>query len=385
MKKQLIPLIALTLTLNIGYSQSNNDFSEKSSIIDSIMTSSLVHSGKHPVHNFVLYVKNKTSGFEIHKGVGIIGRNENPVNEHFQFRIASITKTFVATVMLQLVEEGKLELDDYAYTYLNNIDFLHFDEFLLKDGVSISNQIKVEHLLRHTSGVGDIFTDKETRFVLSVLLHKKKRYNEEKVIKLYYRYKLHKQPFNRPGEGYHYSDINYMLCGFIIEQITGKTLAQNIRERILEPLKMTNTYLEYYEPSAGINQQIDAYLNKLNLTKKVNTSYEWAGGGLVSTVKELAVFMDALFSLELFQKEETLTKMIDLKPAQAFKKNAGMGVFKYTVNGVDYFGHGGYYGSLLLYSPQDKIVFSANIGQANAALDPQKLIDSIIEVVKNVD
>ena len=382
MKKLVISLIAITITFNYGYSQSDNDFSEKNSKIDSIMNSNLVHSGKHPVHNFMLYAKNKKSGFEINKGVGIIGRNENPINENFQFRIASITKTFVATVMLQLVEEGKLKLDDYAYTYLKDIDFLVFDEFLLKDGVSISNQIKVEDLLRHTSGVGDIFTDKETRFVLSVLLHKKRLYNEEKVIKLYFKYNLHKQPYNIPGEGYHYSDINYMLCGFIIEQITSKTLAQNIRERILDPLKLTNTYFEYYEPATGINQQIDAYLNKLNLTKKVNTSYEWAGGGLVSTVKELGVFIDALFSLRLFQKEETLAKMIDLKPAQVFKKDAGMGIFKYTVNGETYFGHGGYYGSLLLYSPQDEIVFSVNIGQANAALDPQELVNSLIEVVK---
>lgn len=385
MIKQVIPFIALIFEFHFGYSQSKNDFSEQNSKIDFIMNSHIVHKGKHPVHNFLLYAKNNKNGFVIHKGVGIIGRNENLINEHFQFRIASITKTFVATVLLQLIEEGKLKLDDYAFTYLKNIDFLRHDEFLIKDGISIFNQIKVEHLLRHTSGVGDVFTDKETKFVMSVLLHKKRLYNEEKVIKLYFKYKLNKHPLNIPGAGYHYSDINYMLCGFIIENITGKTLAQNIRERILEPLKMTNTYFEYYEPATGINQNIDAYLNKLNLTKKVNTSYEWAGGGLVSTVKELGVFIEALFSLKLFQKEETLTKMIDLKPTQEFKKDTGMGIFKYGVNGVDYYGHGGYYGSLLIYSPQDEIIFSVNIGQANAAIDPQKLINSIIEVVKKIE
>ena len=148
---------------------------------------------------------------------------------------------------------------------------------------------------------------------------------------------------------------------------------------------MQNTYFEYYEPEVGIKQQVDTYLNKLNITKKVNTSYEWAGGGLVSTVKELGVFIESIFTLKLFRHRETLDKMIDLRPAQEYGKDAGMGIFKYRINEEDYFGHGGYYGSLLVYGMKDKIIIAANIGQDNAELDPQILKDTLVRTIKESD
>jgi D-alanyl-D-alanine carboxypeptidase len=175
--------------------------------------------------------------------------------------------------------------------------------------------------------------------------------------------------------------MNYMLLGFTIEKVTGKTLHENIRERILEPLAMDNTYFEYYEPRRGKLQMIDAYLNKLNVTKKINTSYEWAGGGLVSNVQELGVFIEALMEGRLFAKKETLKQMLDLSPAQAFGKDAGMGIFRYELETGHYYGHGGYYGSLLLYEPDKKITLSVNVGQANADLDPVKLMNRIARTV----
>jgi len=381
-KKIEIFLMILISASSIGYTQNNAEWIKRDIQIESIMKSVLVHEGKHPVHNFLLYAKNVNDGFEYHKGVGIIGRNSAPIRNNFQFKTASITKTFVAVVVLQLVEEGKLNYNDKVYKYLLDIEFLNFDKFHILDGVEYAKEITVQHLLRHTSGIGDIFTDKETRFVLSVLLNKKKSYNEEQVVKKYFKYKLHKHPTNKPGEGFHYSDMNYMLLGFTIEQITGHSLAENIRKRILNPLNMQNTYFEYYEPEVGIKQQVDTYLNKLNITKKVNTSYEWAGGGLVSTVKELGTFIESLFTLKLFRHKETLDKMIDLKPAQEYGKDAGMGIFKYRINEEDYFGHGGYYGSLLVYGMKDRIIIAANIGQANAELDPQILMDSLVRTIK---
>ena len=99
-------------------------------------------------------------------------------------------------------------------------------------------------------------------------------------MKRFFRYKLHKKSLFKPGEGYHYSDTNFMLLGFIIEQVTGSSLPEQIRSRILEPLNMKNTYFEYYEPDHGHGKKIEAYLNRINVGGKINTSYEWAGGGL---------------------------------------------------------------------------------------------------------
>jgi D-alanyl-D-alanine carboxypeptidase len=215
-----------------------------------------------------------------------------------------------------------------------------------------------------------------------VLTHKKKPYDEKQVVDLYYKYKLHKMGLFKPGEGYHYSDMNYMLLGFVIEQLTGKTLAQNLRERILDPLEMDNTYFEYYEPARGKMKQVDTYLNRLNVTKKVNTSYEWAGGGLVSITKELSAFIEALFEHQFFSPQ-TLARMIDLEPAQKFGKDSGMGIFLYKIKGREFYGHGGFYGSIMLYSPQQKISFTVNVGQAEAKLDPYELVDALLNVIES--
>ena len=187
------------------------------------------------------------------------------------------------------------------------------------------------------------------------------------------KYKLNTKPFNKPGEGYHYSDINYMLLGFIIEQITGQSLPAAIRERILVPLKMNDTWFEYYEPETGSGKRIDAFLNGINMTKKINTSYEWGGGGLVSTTRDMALFIEALFRNEFFKDSGTLTRMTDYSATEKFGAHYGMGIYKYELNGKVFYGHGGFYGSILAYDPVDKITLSANIGQANPPMIPESL------------
>lgn len=350
--------------------------------IDSLLQAVLVHQGKHPVHNVLFYARNGQTDFQTTRGYGIRGRDELPVTPDFRFKMASITKTFVSVVTQQLIEEGRLRYDDHAADYLSDLDFLRFEEFHILEGEAYAKNITVEHLLRHTSGIGDIFSDKETRFFLSVILRKKKLYTEEKIVRKYFKYKLNQHPHNVPGEGYHYSDMNYMLLGFIIEQVTGESLPHNIRTRILEPLGMTHTYFEYYEPIVGGAPQIDTYFNRLNLTRKVNTSYEWAGGGLVSTTAEVGRFVEALFAGELFQHPATLQRMIDLEPTRRVGKAAGMGIFQYELADTLFYGHGGFYGSLMLYSPEEDMTLVIHLGQSNPDLDERALLEDLVGVVK---
>ncbi len=353
--------------------------------IDSLMKAHIIHKGKRPVHSFLLYAKNEKSGFEINKGVGTNGRNDTPIDEEYQYNIASITKTFLATIILQLEEEGKLKTSDKAIKYLKNVDFLKFDQIHIMDKKRFAGEITIEMLLNHTSGISDIFTDAATRFNISVLLHKKRQYNPEMFINRFYKYKMNQKPFNKPGKGYHYSDVNYMILGFIIEQITGQSLPQAIRERILKPLNMRNTYFEYYEPKQGNGKRIDAFLNRINMTKNINTSYEWGGGGLVSTTKETGIFIESLFALKLFKNHSTLEKMIDFSSTEKFGQHYGMGIFSWEVNGKIFYGHGGFYGSALLYDPLDKITFSANVAQANVPFDAEKLINELLNLIYNSD
>ncbi|MEM8506265.1 MAG: serine hydrolase domain-containing protein [Bacteroidota bacterium] len=343
-----------------------------------LMTSHLLCEGKKPVCSFLLYLKNVKKDFIFNEGMGVVGRDETPVDASYQYNVASITKSLVATIVLQLSEEGKLEIHHPIKNYLEHLDFINYDELHIYNDQSYQDAITVEMLLNHTSGIADVFTDAETRFNISVFFHPKRNYTARKFYKRYFRYNLNEKPANIPGKGYHYSDINYMLLGFIIENIEQKPLAEVIRERIITPLQLENTYFEFYEEERGSGKRIDAFINKINITKRVNTSYEWAGGGIVSTTSEMAIFIEALFKMQLFRDEETLKKMIDVSKTSEFDKSYGLGIYKWNLGGKTFYGHGGFYGSILAYSPEHQITISANIGQSSPPFNSGELIDKVV-------
>ncbi len=346
-----------------------------------LMEQHLVRKGKKPVHNFLLYASKPSTGFEFHEAAGVVGRNDQPVGKDFQFKIASITKTMVATLVLQLEEEGKLSLNDPAKKYLGHIPFVQYEEIHHYHQKPYADSITILHLLTHTSGIADIFGDAETKFYLSVLTHPKRKYTPQSIYSRYFKYKLHLESTNPPGQGYHYSDMNYMLLGFIVEEITGKPLHETLRERIFNPLNLKDTYFEYFEEPCGTQKQIDAYYGFINLTRKINTSYEWAGGGVISTTKDLALFSQALFEGELFQKQETLEKMLDFHHTRPFGGRYGLGVFQYDLDGDIYYGHGGFYGSKMLYSPDTKTTIVLNIGQSEPPYSEGKLLREIAKLI----
>ncbi len=343
-----------------------------------MMESYLREAGKRPVHSFLLFAENGATGKSIHEGVGTIGSANTLVNEHFQFNVASITKTVVATLIMQLIEDGHLELDDKVSNYLSNIDSIRFEEIHQIKRNSYSSEISIRMLLQHTSGIADLFTDASLRFNLSVYFHKKRHYSPAKIIQRFFRLGLHKKAKNRPGKGYHYSDMNYMLLGFILETHYRKTLTEIIRERILIPMEMTRTYFEYYEPAVIQEGRIDAYLNRINMTQKVNTSYEWAGGGLVSTTEDLAKFAKGLFSLRLLRHKSSLEQMLDVSATQALGGNSGLGIYEYHFGKQIFYGHGGFYGSLLVFEPNKGILIAANIGQANLPYSAEEVLEKVL-------
>jgi D-alanyl-D-alanine carboxypeptidase len=354
----------------------------KAAQIEFLMQEHLVSDGMQPVHSFVMYVENAPEGILIQKGVGTIGRNDTLIDEDYQYNIASITKTVVATIILQLMEEGKLALDDHASQYLADIDYLRFSDLLLMDGESHSDKITIDQLLQHRTGIASVFNDTETRFNVSVLTHPKRQYSPERFMDTYFDYHLNERPHFKPGEGYFYSDVNYVLLGLIIEQITGESLPDQIRRRVLQPMGMDETYFEFYEDEVSIGKRLDSYLGPINMTRFINTSYEWAGGGLVSTTEDMAIFIEGLFDLELFEKEATLDLMIDNTANRADDETYARGINHYSLNGVTYYGHGGFYGSLLAHHPEEGITLSAHIAQAMQPYNAEPLVEAILEVVE---
>jgi D-alanyl-D-alanine carboxypeptidase len=371
-KKHLLPFLMLILC-SVCYGQQTDTLRK-------MMKDHLKLKGNKPVYSIQTYI---SKGPEIfNEAVGFAdGRNEI-ADKNNQFKIASITKTMTAVVILQMQEEGKLNIDDTISKYLNDVKFARVNELHYYKKQSYSNFITLRQLLQHKSGIADIFTDAALRFYLNEYFHKKQTWNPEKLMNRFYKYGLNKGAHFIPDSGYHYSDVNYFLLGLIIEKLSGQTLAQQFRLRIFEPLQMNNTYFEYYEPLQGSVKIAHSFLGKRDVTKTLNTSYDWAGGGIVSTTSDLAVFLNGLFERKLYKNNSTLKSMTTMLP-HTLKSGRisyyGLGLYQYNFNGDIYYGHGGFWGSLIAYCPTKKIIFCGSVNQVNPSFSTNEFIASLLK------
>ncbi len=346
--------------------------------VSSFVKEKINHKSISPVNSILLYKERINKGDVFNQGFGLRNNASQPVLKDDQFRIASTTKTFVAIIILQLKQEGKIKLDNKANQYLKNMDFLDFNELHLLNGKSHSNEITIEHLLSHRTGLADIFTDKEEEFFTLLLQNTQQEYSPKKIVELYYQLNLNTIPHFKPNKGWYYSDMNYVLLGLIIESIDKRKLAESIRNRILNPLKMENTYFEFYESPSRNNNLIHQYIGDIDMTE-INTSFDWAGGGLVSNNEDLAIFIKALFNLKLIN-QESLNKMIDVKYTKEQENRYGLGIYESEYNGDTYYGHYGFYGSYVGFCPEKKIVLSYSISQAAPDFNVYSFINNIMKL-----
>lgn len=367
MKKLLINIL---LVSSISFAQN--------STIHKMIEKKIDHFSKTPVHSILLYIENEN--FKYIEGFGLIDGEENTVSKNSPFRIASSTKLFVATIILQLEEEGKLQLNDRVHCYLKEMDYLDFKNFHNLNGEKYSNEITIKQLLSHRSGLADIFTDKEESFFNILFQNPTKQYNPKKIIDLYHQFYLHNKPHFIPNRGWHYSDMNYVLLGLLIEKIDSTSLATSIRNRILTPLKMNDTYFEFYEKPMNQDKIIQQYVGSINFSK-INTSFDWAGGGLVSTNENLAIYIKALFNLEII-KQESLEKMIDVEYTKENESRYGLGVYEFVINGDIFYGHFGFYGTFIGYCPKTKTTLSYSISQATPNFNSYQFIGDFLNLSK---
>lgn len=324
---------------------------------------------EQPVVNILCYLEEGKSGFVFHEGFGTISREHLiPVSKSQTFKIASITKMFTAVVIMQLYEENRLDPDRPVYEYLKNMDFIRFDSLHIYDGTSWGKQITVQQLLRHRSGLADIFIDAEEDFNEYVFQHPRTQWNPEKLFDMYFAFEVNKKTKSEPGEAFAYTDVGYFLLGLCIEEITGDDLAAQYRKRILEPLGMKHTYFEYYEDPVDSIPQAHAFLGSTDATAAINTSFDWAGGGLVSNTRDLAIFIRGLFNHRLFENKSTLQMMID-------KDRYGYGTGVFHFDEKTWYGHVGYWGSGLYFCPEDELTICVSINQVNPPFDFQKMVE----------
>ena len=193
-----------------------------------------------------------------------------------KFRLGSITKQFTATVVLQLVEQGKIKLDAKLTDYLPDYR---------KD---TGEKVTIHHLLTHTSGIPS-YTG-QPGFFENV---SRNPYKVDEFVKKYAGGDLEFEP----GSKYAYNNSGYFLLGAIIERVTGKPYEQVLKQNIFDPLGMKNTGYDHHgtilpKRAAGYNKTPDGYTNAPYL----DMSIPYSAGSLYSTVEDLYLWDQALYT-----------------------------------------------------------------------------------------
>ncbi|MDH5654973.1 MAG: beta-lactamase family protein [Spirochaetia bacterium] len=283
------------------------------------------------------------------------------MGEDSRMLAASIGKTFIAAVVLHLVREGKLDLDVPVRVYIGSENW-----FSRLPG---SQEISLRHLLTHSSGIENHVDSPE--FIKAVIESQKGPALSMKPEKLI-SFVLDVPSKFRPGEGFHYSDTGYILAGLIVEKVTGDHLFEEVSTRILLPLNLNMT-----EPSDRKNlpNLAAGYLspdNSFQLPAKTtlkpglmlwNPGIEWAGGGFVSTSRDLAVWGDALYTGRALPGNYLTELLQGVRAAPGFKYGMGTVIKEDPELDVSY-GHKGWipgYCSSLKHYKKNKITVAFQI------------------------
>jgi len=319
-------------------------------------------SGEDPTHNAVLLVEGPNLRWK--GAAGMADGQDEAMSADHKFKIASIAKTMTATVVLQLAEEGRLSLDDTLEEFFES-SVVDLDTLHIHKGTSYGRRITVGQLLSHTSGIRDYMED--PRFIPFLLEHPEQQWSPEMILGTYYEWEVNTKAAFPPGEDFIYSDPNYVLLAMIIEKVTDSSLAAQYRKRIFDPLGMSNSYLEFYEEPRGSHPLSHAFFGAADISTSINTSFDWGGGGVVSTCEEVNVFFRTLLEGRLFTKESTLKQMLAAADSGfgGEEYDYGLGIMKRTIEGLTFYGHGGAYDCDLFYSPEAGISVCTVLNQMN--------------------
>ncbi|MCZ0873528.1 serine hydrolase [Peribacillus sp. AS_2] len=272
---------------------------------------------------------------EIHKGgktwsyaAGIADLStKKPMKTDFRFRIGSVTKTFIATVLLQLAGENRLNLDDSIEKWLPGV---------IQGNGYDSNQITIRQILNHTSGIADYIKSKDFD-----IKDTKKSYTAEEFVKM----GVSLPPDFAPGKGWSYSNTGYVLLGILIEKVTGNSYAEEVENRIIEPLELSNTFLPGNStviPGTKHARGYESYDGESVLKDVTYSNPGSSDGDLISTADDLNKFFSYLLSGKLL-KEQQLNQMLTTVPTGIEGIDGyGLGIYETKLpNHVSIWGHGG--------------------------------------------
>jgi D-alanyl-D-alanine carboxypeptidase len=267
--------------------------------------------------------------------------------------LGSVTKTYVAAVVLKLAQEGRIDLDEPASRYLPGV-------------AALGREVTVRELLNHTSGIADVFND-ETR--TGIEQHPEHPWTARELLGT-----LH-GPWYLPGEGWAYSNANYYLLGMLVERVTRDSLADEMAARVFGPVGLHATRM--LSPSDPASPLSPAW-----------TTIFWASGAMSASAPDLARWGDALYGG---------TVLTDAARRQMLTFNDhdyGLGVQRLDLGRVKGYGHTGLlntYTTLLLYLPDQDVTLALLVNRADVNLggllfaEPRGGGPSLVELAAGID
>lgn len=281
-----------------------------------------------------------------------------------RFRIGSVTKTFSSVVLLQLVDEGRIKLDEPVNALL--------------PGLLPDDRITVRHLLTHRSGLADYTNVMFEHTVPGFEAVRNKVFTYQELVGL----SLAEPRTTEPGVAYKYSNTNFVVVGMLIEKVTGRPVAKEYERRIIKPLKLKNT--SYVHPGTAIKGlHANGYLHPdeagAPLVDSTEQTASWAqsAGAMISSAADLSTFMSSLLGGKLL-RPGTLDAMLSVTPTDTTNTRFyGLGLRRYDLScGTQVYGHTGTVQGFYTYAFTTRdgsralsaMANTSNRGQANTAL-----------------
>jgi len=227
----------------------------------------------------IAYARHGAATIWLARGEGNLAAR-TPIRRHDRFRIGSVTKTFLAAVVLQLVAEGKLALDDPVERFLPSV-------------VPNGSAITIRQLLQHTAGLFDYANDGDTTILQPYLNGDFAYYwSPQQLLAVAFAH----DPHFAPGTSWRYCNTCYIVLGLVVEAVTGHPVGAALRQRIFRPLGLAHTTFARKPEIAGRHTHGYILLDKPPLldTSVFSPSSVWAAGAIVSTADDVARFYRAL-------------------------------------------------------------------------------------------
>lgn len=279
------------------------------------------------------------------------GADQKPATAATKYRIGSITKTFTAVIIFQLIEEQKLKLGDTL------------DKFFPQ--VPNAGRITIGQLLSHRAGIPDLAPDGSWG--------RQSRTRDEVLARI-----TEGKPEFEPDSRFKYSNTGYVLLGYIVEKVDGKSYPAILKDRITSKIGLKDLYAGVASPDASRNEALAYhYLGAWKEAAELDLSIPGGAGSILSTPADMATFIQALFALKLVS-QDSLKQMMTLRDGE------GMGLVPFKVAGKTFWGNSGGSGSSgawLAYEPEEKLVLAY---ATNAKIYPvSNIVSGIFDIYWN--